>query len=71
MSRDVGGSEVLACALWLLRIAAQEDRTVNLRHIMDFGFVPFCHPYPEHRPDRPHHARAGAGGRIAGVISLA
>ena len=25
------------CAPWLLRIAAQEDRTVNLRHIMDFG----------------------------------
>ena len=29
------------CAPWLLRIAAQEDRTVNLRHIMDFGFGPF------------------------------
>lgn len=25
------------CAPWLLRIAAQEDRTVNLRQIMDFG----------------------------------
>lgn len=25
------------CAKWLLRIAASEDRTVNLRHIMDFG----------------------------------
>ena len=25
------------CAKWLLRIAAEEDRTVNLRHIMDFG----------------------------------
>ena len=25
------------CAKWLLRIAEQEDRTVNLRHIMDFG----------------------------------
>ena len=25
------------CAKWLLRIAADEDRTVNLRHIMDFG----------------------------------
>ena len=29
------------CAPWLLRIAAQEDRTVNLRHIMDFGCGPF------------------------------
>jgi len=25
------------CAKWLLKIAEQEDRTVNLRHIMDFG----------------------------------
>ena len=25
------------CAKWLLRIAENEDRTVNLRHIMDFG----------------------------------
>lgn len=29
------------CAKWLLRIAASEDRTVNLRHIMDFGDEPF------------------------------
>ncbi len=29
------------CAPWLLRIAAQEDRTVNLRHIMDFWFGHF------------------------------
>lgn len=29
------------CAKWLLRIAAEEDRTVNLRHIMDFGQGPF------------------------------
>lgn len=29
------------CAKWLLRIAASEDRTVNLRHIMDFGEEPF------------------------------
>ena len=29
------------CAKWLLRIAAAEDRTVNLRHIMDFGDEPF------------------------------
>ena len=29
------------CAPWLLRIAAQEDRTVNLRHIMGFGFGHF------------------------------
>lgn len=27
--------------LWLLRIAEHEDRTVNLRHIMDFGFGHF------------------------------
>jgi hypothetical protein len=25
------------CAKWLLNIAEEEDRTVNLRHIMDFG----------------------------------
>lgn len=25
------------CAKWLLKIAEEEDRTVNLRHIMDFG----------------------------------
>ena len=25
------------CAKWLLKIAEHEDRTVNLRHIMDFG----------------------------------
>ena len=29
------------CAKWLLRIAATEDRTINLRHIMDFGEEPF------------------------------
>ena len=25
------------CAKWLLKIAEKEDRTINLRHIMDFG----------------------------------
>ena len=25
------------CAKWLLQIAADEDRTINLRNIMDFG----------------------------------
>ena len=25
------------CAKWLLKIASKDDRTVNLRHIMDFG----------------------------------
>ncbi len=25
------------CAPWLLKIAGEEDRTVNLRHLMDFG----------------------------------
>ena len=25
------------CAKWLLKIAEQEDRTVNLHHLMDFG----------------------------------
>ena len=29
------------CSKWLLRIAADQDRTVNLRHIMDFGDDPF------------------------------
>ena len=29
------------CAKWLLKIAADEDRTINLRHIMDFGEEPF------------------------------
>ena len=30
------------CAKWFLRIAETEDRTVNLRHIMDFGEEPFA-----------------------------
>lgn len=25
------------CSKWLLRIAENEDRTINLRHLMDFG----------------------------------
>ncbi len=25
------------CAKWLLRVAESEDRTINLRHLMDFG----------------------------------
>ncbi|MBR1758864.1 MAG: DUF4869 domain-containing protein [Lachnospiraceae bacterium] len=29
------------CAKWLLKIAEDEDRTINLRHIMDFGEDPF------------------------------
>ena len=29
------------CAKWLLKIAEQEDRTVNLRHVMDFETEPF------------------------------
>lgn len=29
------------CAKWLLKIAESEDRTVNLRHLMDFGKEPF------------------------------
>ena len=29
------------CAKWLLKIAAREDRTVNLRNIMNFGREPF------------------------------
>ncbi len=29
------------CAKWLLRIAEHEDRTINLRHIMNFGRGPF------------------------------
>ena len=29
------------CAKWLLKIAEQEDRTINLRHLMDFGSQPF------------------------------
>ena len=29
------------CAKWLLKIAEKEDRTVNLRHLMDFGKEPF------------------------------
>ena len=29
------------CAKWLLKIAAREDRTVNLRNIMNFGEEPF------------------------------
>ena len=29
------------CAKWLLKIAKDEDRTINLRHLMDFGKEPF------------------------------
>ena len=29
------------CAKWLLKIAEKEDRTVNLRHVMNFGTEPF------------------------------
>lgn len=29
------------CAKWILQIASQKDLTINLRHIMDFGIVPF------------------------------
>ena len=29
------------CAKWLLKIAENEDRTINLRHLMDFGSQPF------------------------------
>lgn len=29
------------CAGWLLKIAENEDRTVNLLHLMDFGTAPF------------------------------
>ena len=29
------------CAKWLLKMAEQEDRTINLRHLMDFGKEPF------------------------------
>ena len=29
------------CAKWLLEIAKDEDRTINLRHLMDFGKEPF------------------------------
>ena len=28
------------CAKWFLKIAEKEDRTINLRHIMDFGDGP-------------------------------
>ena len=29
------------CAKWLLKIAESEDRTINLRHLMNFGKDPF------------------------------
>lgn len=29
------------CAKWFLKIAQEEDRTINLRHLMDFGKEPF------------------------------
>ena len=29
------------CAKWLLRIGGEQDATINLRHIMDFGDQPF------------------------------
>lgn len=30
------------CAKWFLKIAEKEDRTINLRHLMDFGEEPFA-----------------------------
>ena len=30
------------CAKWLLKMTETEDRTINLRHIMDFGDGPFA-----------------------------
>ena len=35
---STGGDD---CEKWLLKIAESEDRTVNLRHLMDFGKKPF------------------------------
>ncbi len=29
------------CAKWILKIADQQDITINLRHLMDFGTEPF------------------------------
>lgn len=29
------------CARWFLKIAEEEDRVINLRHLMDFGKEPF------------------------------
>lgn len=29
------------CAKWILKLAEKEDRTINLRHLMDFGGKPF------------------------------
>lgn len=29
------------CAKWILEIAREENRTINLRHLMDFGSDPF------------------------------
>ena len=29
------------CAKWLLKIAASQDRTINLHHLMEFGEEPF------------------------------
>ena len=29
------------CAKWLLKITQEEERTINLRHLMDFGPGPF------------------------------
>ena len=30
------------CARWLLKMTEAENRTVNLRHLMDFGDAPFA-----------------------------
>ncbi len=30
------------CAKWILKIADQQDITINLRHLMDFGTEPFA-----------------------------
>ena len=29
------------CAKWILKLAEEEDLTINLRHLMDFGEVTF------------------------------
>ena len=53
------------CAKWLLKIAESEDRTINLRHLMDFGKEPFDDPYFEYQRNCSLYERTGTDcGRI-------
>lgn len=45
------------CAKWLLKIAASEDRTINLHHLMEFGEETISDPYSEYGSGGVFHER--------------